>query len=50
MKSVISNWHIFESDEKTFKQKRETLIVIKFASPFAILFMDSFEKENVNNL
>ena len=35
---VLKN-NIFEFDEKTFKQKRGTVIGTKFAPPYAILFM-----------
>ena len=42
---VVLKDNIFESDEKTFKQKRGTAIVMKFALPYAILFIADFEKK-----
>ena len=46
VKVALKN-NIFEFDEKTFKQKRGTAIVTKFATSYAILFMADFEKKNV---
>ena len=42
--STLKN-NIFEFDEKTFKQKRGTTIVTKFATSYAILFVADFEKK-----
>ena len=44
VKVALKN-NIFEFDEKTFKQKRGTTIVTKFATSYAILFMADFEKK-----
>ena len=41
---VVLKNNIFEFDKKTFKQKRGTSIVTKFAPAYAILFMEDFEK------
>ena len=41
---VLKN-NIFESDEKTFKQKCETAIGMKFAPPSAFLLMDDLEEK-----
>ena len=42
---VVFKNNIFEFDKKTFKQKRGTAIVTKFAPPYAILFMEDFKKK-----
>ena len=41
---VLKN-NIFEFDEKTFKQKRGTVIGTKFAPPYATLFMANLEEK-----
>ena len=46
---VVLKNNIFEFDEKTFKQKRGTVIETKFASPYAILFMADFEEKNLES-
>ena len=40
---VVLKSKILEFDEKTFKQNHETAIGMKFALPYAILFMEDFE-------
>ena len=42
---VVLKINIFEFDEKTFKQKRGTVIGAKFPHPYAILFMADFEEK-----
>ena len=42
---VVLKNNIFEFDEKTFKQNRGTAIGTKFAPPYAVLFMEDFEKK-----
>ena len=43
-KVVLKN-NVFESDEKTFKQKRGSAIGTKFAPPSSLLFMADFQKK-----
>ena len=42
---VVLKNNISEFDEKTFKQKRGTVIGTKFAPPYAIPFMADFEEK-----
>ena len=42
---VVLKNNIFEYDEKIFKQKSGTVIGIKFAPPYDILYIADFEKE-----
>ena len=42
---VVLKNNIFEFDEKTFRQVRGTAIGIKFAPPYAILFMADLEEK-----
>ena len=40
---VVLKSKIFEFDEKTFTENHGTAIEMKFALPYAILFMEDFE-------
>ena len=42
---IVPKNNIFQFDEKTFKQVRETAIGTKFAPPYAILFMAGLEEK-----
>ena len=46
---VVLKNNIFEYDEKIFKQKSGTVIGMKFAPPYDILFIEGFEKEMLEN-
>ena len=46
---VVLKNNIFEFDEKTFKQKRGTGIITKFAPAYAILFMADFEEKRLES-
>ena len=42
---VVLKNNVFEYDEKTFKQKRGSVIGAKFAPPYTIFFMIDFEEK-----
>ena len=46
---VLKN-NIFEHDKSAFKQLRGTVIGTKMAPPYAIIFMDSLEKDILSNI